>query len=62
MTHITATDMAIIGRARRNVAADKAGHLTVAERAGIFSVNTEELLEVIDRLTRRQDTGTGWPA
>lgn len=48
---LTSTDRAIIERAARNLKADRAGQLTVAERAGIFSVNTEELLEVIERLT-----------
>ena len=49
---LTATDAAIVERCARNLKASRAGQLTVTEEAGVFSVNVEELLEVIERITR----------
>lgn len=45
------TDTAVLQRVARNLAAHVAGQLTVTEAAGIFSVNVEELLDIIARLS-----------
>jgi hypothetical protein len=56
-------DLLTIERIRRNRQAERDGQLTVTEKAGMFSVNVDELLEVIEYLTRpAATTGTGWPA
>jgi hypothetical protein len=47
-----AIDAATVTRAGINLAAYSDGHLTMPEAAGVFSVNVEELLEIIERLAR----------
>jgi hypothetical protein len=47
-----AIDAEIVSRAGTNLAAYNDGHMTIPEAAGVFSVNVEELLEIIERLTR----------
>jgi hypothetical protein len=47
----TYSDEATLARIARNLAAFNDGTLTGAEAAGVLSVNVDELLEIIARLT-----------
>jgi hypothetical protein len=68
---ITAADAKLIERVRNNLANYQAAGpnpTTHAGFAGMFSVNLDEMLELVERLTRpaavaevHQMTGTGWP-
>jgi hypothetical protein len=78
--NITAADAKLIERVRNNLADYQAAGpdpITHARFAGVFSVNLDEMLELVERLTRPaavqpfdlpaalakvySPTGTGWP-
>lgn len=62
-TNLNAIDLATVNRVGQNHAAYRKGEIRIEEWAGLASVNVEELLEIIERLTRpAAATGTGWPA
>jgi hypothetical protein len=68
---MNSADVKLIERVRKNLADyQDAGPdpITHARFAGMFSVNLDEMLELVERLTRpaavaevHQMTGTGWP-
>lgn len=53
-----ATDTATLQRIARNLTAYHAGQITECEAAGMFSVNVEELLEIIERQARGRHVRT----
>lgn len=50
--HLHAIDAELLRRCAANLAAADAGKLSIPEAAGVFSVNVDELLMLVERLTR----------
>jgi hypothetical protein len=50
--HLSAIDAELLRRCAANLAAADAGELSIPEAAGVFSVNVDELLSLVERLAR----------